>query len=257
MRNALIADHDQTDREVVAIGTDYPPQHVLPMHHHRRAQLLYGVTGVMQVRTPMGQWVVPPQRAVWLPAGVAHEVRMSGVSTRSLYIEPAAVAAEAFQTCRVLAVSPLLRQLLVAAVDVPLRYEREGRDGVLMQLLLLELAQMATLPFHVPLPPLDGPLLRWCQAFMKAPSLGSRPEDAAVELCVSVRTLGRMFQEQVGLSFAHWRERVCVVVALARLSEGVAVTTVALDLGYGSSAAFTTMFKRVLGQLPSTFSAKD
>lgn len=253
MKNALIADYDQVDRDIVAIGTDYPVQHHLPAHQHRRAQLLYGVTGVMQVSTPVGQWVVPPQRAVWLPPGMVHEVSMSGVNTRSLYVAPAAVTAPAFATCRVLAVTPLLRQLLLAAVEMPLWYDLAGRDGALAQLLLWEIAQMVTLPLHVPLPAVDGSLLRWCQSFMQAPNLKCSPQQVAAELCVSVRTLGRLFDHQLGMSFASWRERVCVVVALARLAEGVAVTTIALDLGYGSSAAFTTMFKRVLGQVPSSF----
>ncbi len=253
MRNARIADHDETDRAIVAIGTDYPPVHVLPAHQHRRAQLLYGVTGVMQVLTPVGQWVVPPQQAVWLPSGMVHEVRMQGVSTRSLYVAPEAVVAPWFQHCRVLAVSPLLRQLLVEAVDLPRLYDEAGRDGALMALLLLELAQMPTLPLHLPLPATQGLLLRWCQAFAQAPSVAVGPEQAAAALHMSVRTLGRLFQAELGLSFAHWRERACVVAALARLAEGVAVTRIAMDLGYGSSAAFTTMFKRVVGQVPSAW----
>ncbi|PBD24668.1 AraC family transcriptional regulator, partial [Pseudomonas aeruginosa] len=88
MRNASIEQYDATPRAVVAMGTDYPDGYLLPRHRHRRAQLLYGASGVMQVRTGDAGWVVPPQRAVWIPPGVEHEVRMLGVSTRSLYIEP-------------------------------------------------------------------------------------------------------------------------------------------------------------------------
>lgn len=91
MRNVSINLLDDTPRVVVAIGTDYSHGHLLPFHTHRRTQLLYGATGVMQVSTHDGNWVVPPQRAVWIPPGVAHEVVMLGVSTRSLYIEPGAV----------------------------------------------------------------------------------------------------------------------------------------------------------------------
>ena len=91
MRNVSIDLLDHTPRPVVAIGTDYSHGHLLPRHTHRRAQLLYGATGVMQVSTHDGSWVVPPQRAVWIPPGVAHEVLMLGVSTRSVYIEPGAV----------------------------------------------------------------------------------------------------------------------------------------------------------------------
>jgi quercetin dioxygenase-like cupin family protein len=82
---------DATDRPVLAIGTDYPPGTLLHTHSHRRAQFLYGATGVMEVGTDDGAWVVPPQRGVWIPAGKPHRVRMLGVSTRSLYIEPRAV----------------------------------------------------------------------------------------------------------------------------------------------------------------------
>ena len=90
MRNTHIDLHDALDRALVAIGNDYPAGHLLDAHAHRRAQLLYGATGVMLVLSEDGGWVVPPQRAVWIPAGVTHQVRMLGVSTRSAYIEPGA-----------------------------------------------------------------------------------------------------------------------------------------------------------------------
>ena len=83
MRNTHIDLHDALDRALVAIGNDYPAGHLLDAHAHRRAQLLYGATGVMLVLSEDGGWVVPPQRAVWIPAGVTHQVRMLGVSTRS------------------------------------------------------------------------------------------------------------------------------------------------------------------------------
>ncbi len=130
MRNIAIDSLDHTPRSVIAIGTDYPPDYLLPLHSHRRAQLLYGATGVMQVFTRQGNWVVPPQRAVWIPPQVAHEVRMMGVSTRSLYIEPDALIAPIAEVCQVVSVTPLMRQLLMAAVDMPLVYQQEGRMGL-------------------------------------------------------------------------------------------------------------------------------
>ena len=95
MRNTHIDLHDALDRALVAIGNDYPAGHLLDAHAHRRAQLLYGATGVMLVLSEDGGWVVLPQRAVWIPAGVTHQVRMLGVSTRSAYIEPGAARADA------------------------------------------------------------------------------------------------------------------------------------------------------------------
>lgn len=250
MRNVSINLLDATPRSVVAIGTDYSYGQVLPLHTHRRAQLLYGATGVMQVSTHDGNWVVPPQRAVWIPAGIAHEVLMLGVSTRSLYIESGAV--DLGDRCQVISVSPLMRHLLMAAVEVPLTYDEAGRDGVLIDLLLHELARSAHLPLHIPLPG-EGRLLGLCQTFLQQPNIHQSPQQWADQLHISLRTFNRLFRQETGLSFSQWRQQACVVLALARLAEGTPVTRIAVDFGYDSPAAFSTMFRRVLGQAPSVW----
>ena len=250
MRNVSINLLDDTPRSVVAVGTDYSHGHMLPRHTHRRAQLLYGATGVMQVSTHDGNWVVPPQRAVWIPAGVAHEVLMLGVSTRSLYIEPGTVDLGA--RCQVISVSPLMRHLLMEAVEIPLVYDEAGRDGALIDLLLHELARSAHLPLHIPLP-VDARLLGLCRAFLRQPNAHQSPQQWADQLHISLRTFNRLFRQQTALSFSQWRQRACVVLALARLASGTAVTRIALDFGYDSPAAFSTMFRRLLGQPPSVW----
>jgi AraC-like DNA-binding protein len=250
MRNISINQLDDTPRTVVAIGTDYSHGHLLPFHTHRRAQLLYGATGVMQVSTQNGNWVVPPQRAVWIPPGVAHEVLMLGVSTRSVYIEPGKV--DLGSDCQVLNATPLLRHLLMEAVDVPLTYDEYGRDGVLINLLLHELTRSAPLPLHIPMPA-EGKLLSLCQTFLNMPNTHQSPQYWADQLHISLRTFNRLFRQQTGLSFRQWRQQACVVQALARLAAGEAVTRIALDFGYESPAAFSTMFRRVLGQAPSVW----
>lgn len=251
MRNSHIDLHDRLDRAVVAIGNDYPPGHLLPAHTHRRAQLLYGATGVMHVVTRDGNWVVPPQRAVWIPAGVAHQVRMQDVSTRSAYIEPGAARAGS-AACEVVEVSPLLRQLLLAAVDMPADYDPAGRDGALAALLLHEVTRAPVLPLHIPLPR-DKRLAPLCRAFIAAPDVRQSPEAWAGRLHMSPRTFSRHFRHQTGMAFSAWRQRACVVLALARLAAGTPVTAIALDFGYQSPAAFSTMFKRVLGSPPTGY----
>ncbi|MDI3271343.1 AraC family transcriptional regulator [Pseudomonas sp. MDT1-16] len=250
MRNVSIDLLDHTPRPVVAIGTDYSHGHSLPRHTHRRAQLLYGATGVMQVSTHDGNWVVPPQRAVWIPPGVAHEVLMLGVSTRSVYIEPAVV--DLGDRCQVISVSPLMRHLLMEAVEIPLEYDERGRDGTLIGLLLHELGRSTHLPLHIPLP-VDARLLALCRGFVQRPDAHQSPQQWADQLHISLRTFNRLFRQQTGLSFSQWRQRACVVLALARLVVGEPVTRIALDFGYDSPAAFSTMFRRVLGQAPSVW----
>ncbi|NBF08628.1 AraC family transcriptional regulator [Pseudomonas sp. Fl4BN1] len=251
MRNISIEQLDQTPRPVLSIGTDYADGQRLPRHRHRRAQLLYGATGVMQVSTDQGNWVVPPQRAVWIPPGVEHEVLMLGVSTRSLYIEPAAAPLDN-SSCQVINISPLLRQLLLESVEMPLEYDPDGRDGLLVNLMLYEVQRCPALPLHIPLPA-DGRLLALCQAFLAQPDIHQPPTHWAGQLHVSLRTFNRWFRQQTGMSFVQWRQQACVIQALARLAAAEPVTRIALELGYDSPGAFSTMFRRVLGQSPTSY----
>lgn len=251
MRNVHIDKLDQVPRKVIAIGTDYPKGLVLPWHKHRRAQFLYGGTGVMHVFTHSGSWVVPPQRAVWIPPLQEHKVVMVGVSTRSLYIEPESSPVSQ-HACHVLKVSSLMRELLMEAIDIPLLYDEERRDGVLIRLLLSEIARSPELPFFIPLPK-EKRLSEQCHMFLEAPDIHHSPENWAQRLHVSIRTFSRLFRNETGMSFMQWKQQVCVVLALAKLTEGESVTSIALEFGYEGTSAFSAMFRRLLGQAPSEF----
>jgi AraC-like DNA-binding protein len=245
-------EHDAVDRPVLAIGNEYPPSFELETHQHRRGQLLYAASGVVAVSTPQGAWVAPPERAVWIPGGTPHSVRMVGaVSTRSVLIEPG-VCSSLGTACRVLEVSPLLRSLLVAAATLPIEYELEGRDALIIELLLAELTRAPVIPIAVPFPISLG-LVRKCHAFLESPTPHDTITDWAGELDLSRRSFTRSFRRETGMSFAEWRQQACLLIALPRLAAGEAVTTIALDLGYESPAAFATMFKRHLGLSPSQY----
>lgn len=252
MRNIRIEEVDQIDRDVVALGNDYDRGFILPQHKHRRAQLLYGATGLMYVTTGDGEWIVPPQHAVWIPSETMHAVKFAGVTTRSLYIEPDCAAASVkHRRCEVISVSPLLRQLLLEAVDLPPLYD-SARDRVLMKLILLELAAMPVREFDIPLPQ-HPDLLALCQSFLLSPSIHEPAERWSSTLFMSASTFRRHFLQQTGMSFSAWRQRACVVSALAWLITGKSVNEVALTLGYDNASSFTTMFRRVTGQPPSCY----
>lgn len=242
---------DGLDRDVLAIGTDYPPEHRLPWHRHRRAQLLYGATGVMRVDTEDGSWTVPTERAVLIPPGARHQVLMRGVSTRSLYLEPAAVPWFPGR-CQVADVSSLLRELLLAAVDIEPEYPRHGRDAALIELILHEITALTPLPFDLPLP--REPRLRaMCLRFHRAPDVHTPIARWAAALGVSERTLNRLFRAETGLTFQRWRQRACALHAIGLLATGMPVATVATTVGYDNPAAFAVMFRRETGTPPSTF----
>lgn len=251
MHNIPLDSVDAVARPLLAIGTDYPPGTLLDFHTHRRAQVLYGMTGLMEVETDDGTWVIPPYSGVWIPAGKRHRVRMQGVSTRSLYIEPDAVPRTG-SYCEVLVVTPLLHQLLLASLAMPALYDERGRDGVLAQLLLHEVRLAQAMPLFAPIPR-DEQLARLCTAFLKAPSIQTPPQAWAQQLHKSLRTFARMFRQQTGLAFGAWRQQACLLAALSRLSSGQSVTQIALDLGYESPSAFSTMFRKRLGRAPTDF----
>ena len=115
MDASQVFDHDESiPRDVIAIGHDYPASFELDRHHHLRNQLLYAEKGVVAVSTSQGAWTAPPERAVWIPAGVPHSVRMVGqVSTRSVLIA-AEVSPDFGDRCRVVAVELERRRIVVA-----------------------------------------------------------------------------------------------------------------------------------------------
>lgn len=245
-------DHEDVPRAVVGLGNDFPASFEVAPHRHKRGQLLYAASGVVAVSTPEGAWVAPPERAVWIPAGTQHAVRMVGaVQTRSALIWPA-VCPSLEGGCRVIAVSPLLRQLLITAADLPLEYDEEGRDGLVMQLLVAEIVQAPIIPLVVPFPTHPA-LAERCHFFLEHPHAGDMIDRWADAMAMNRRSFTRLFRRETGMSFAEWRQQACLSVALPRLAAGEPVTSIALDLGYDSPASFSTMFKRVLGVTPSRY----
>lgn len=245
-------DYEDVARPVVGIGNDYPRSFELAEHRHRRGQVLYAASGVVAVSTPHGAWVAPPERAVWIPGGTPHAVRMVGaVQTRSVLIEPTACPTLA-QSCRVIGVSPLLRQLLVSAAEVPIEYDEEGPDGLVMKLLVTEIDRAPVIPIVVPFPHHPALAAR-CHAFLERPRATATIDQWADALAMNRRRFTRLFRRETGMSFAEWREQACLSVALPKLAAGEPITAIALDLGYGGAANFSTMFKRSLGVPPSRY----
>ena len=239
-------------RPVVALANDLPPAHEIDWHSHPRFQLVYAARGVMKVDTREATWVVPPQRAVWMPPATAHRLTASGkVELRSLYIRPEAARGMPSR-CEVLEVTPLLRELILRATELPLEYDERGPAGRIMRLLLDELASLARLPYHLPMPK-AAPLASICHGLVQAPGEDVTLADLAARERLSARTLARHFRRHTGMSFAEWRRRARLLRALGWIAEGRTILEVALELGYDSPSAFSAMFRRELGAPPSAF----
>jgi AraC-like DNA-binding protein len=242
-------DYQHVPRPVAGLADEYPADHVDPRHSHARAQLIYASRGVMSVTTDAGSYVVPPERALWVPAGVAHEVYCRGaVSVRTLYVDTRGLP-ELPDRCRVLEVSTLLRELLIEATCIPIEYDEAGRDGRVMTLLLDEIRSMPAAPLHIPMPQNEH-LAGVCRAILADPALQDTLDEWASQARMGRRTFTRSFRKETGMSFAAWRQHVRLMEALSRLAVGQRVTQVAFDVGYNSSSAFTAMFRRTFGCAP-------
>jgi AraC-like DNA-binding protein len=197
---------------------------------------------------------VPPSRALWVPAHTVHEIQMYGVvQMHSLYMNEAA-GAHMPSSCVVLNVTPLLRELVVRAVALPDTYDEEGDDGLLMRLLIAEIRRLPACALNLPLPE-SADLTQLCERILTDLSAKRRCDFDANDMNTSARTLYRRFLRETGITFARWKQQARLLESIRRLADGMPVTTVALDLGYESASAFSTMFRRSLGSAPRTFAA--
>jgi len=255
MQNDLTKKHldfHDTDRAMAAMEVNYPDGASTGIHAHPRGQLLYAIEGVMIVRSAIGSWVVPPNRALWLAAQLEHEVKMSGeVKIRTVFIDAEAVRRVPEKSC-VIEVSPLLRELIVAAVQIPLDYQEGGRDDRLMRLLVDEVRESDVLPLHLPVPR-DARIRMICERLGDQPADASTVEQWAQRLKVATKTIHRLFAKETGMSFAQWRQQARLLFALRRIASGKRIIDVAYDCGYASQSAFTAMFRKHFGIPPSAF----
>jgi AraC-like DNA-binding protein len=252
MRSTNREDFQIVPRPIGAMAKDFPDRFFIAPHAHPRHQLIHASSGVMRISTPHGAFVVPPHRAVWMPADVVHDVRMAGaVAMRTLYVERDAIAAPA-QECCVVAVSPLLRELILRASAMPLLYDEHGAEGRVIALVLDELRVLPVLPLNLPMPR-DPRLLKICSGILDDPANPLTLPGWGRRVGASSRTLARGFLRETGLTFGRWRQQARLLEALSRLAQRQDVTTIALDLGYESPSAFTSMFRRALGRTPSSY----
>ncbi len=238
---------------VIARSRECPADHIIDWHTHERAQLLYAVLGVMRVTTMQGVWVVPPMRAVWIPPGISHHVKAQGtpLSLRSLYI--ATDAREHLpDVCCVVTASPLLRELILATMDMEPNPLPDSADGRLIQVLLDQIEGLPIAPLYLPMTE-QRKIRKIIDTLLLDPSDTRTLDDWAGELGASKRTLARLFMRETDMTFGQWRQQAKLLAALAHLARGESVTDVAFDLGYASQSAFIAMFRRALGKTPGRY----
>ena len=249
------ADYQNVARPVAAMAKRFRHGTELEPHTHRRDQLLYAIEGIMRIRTDTDLWIVPPDRAVYVPRRTAHSVSMQGrVEMRTLYIASDAGTSLPHDVA-ILDVSDLLGALIVALFDEPVEYDPAGRGGMLAALILYELAHSRRSRASIPMPQ-DQRLAQLCGALLENPARHETLDQWADLVGASPRTIARLFKAELGLPFAAWRQRVRFHSAMEALSRGERITSVAHRSGYSNASAFTAAFRRAYGFPPSHFPGK-
>lgn len=226
-------------------------------HDHDANQLIAPGLGVLQVATPAGTWIVPPHRAVWIPAGVPHAHQAHGPSELRTLRFAAAVNPLHLDRPTVLSVTPLLREVVAVLTDAPDVPERDrpltaDQRANLERVALDQLQRLDALPLGLPTP--VDPRLRAVARLLTA-----RPGDdrtlAALgkEVGAADRTLSRLFRAETGMSFPQWRAQLRLHHSLKLLAVGTSVTRVAVECGYATPSAFIEAFRTTFGTTPGAY----
>jgi AraC-like DNA-binding protein len=204
------------------------------------------------VRTSVGSWVVPTHRAVWIPAGILHTITMSGVvAMRTLYFRPRLVR-DLPRECCVVNVSPLLKELILHACTLGTLKRRIQLQGHLIDVIVDQLEAIQMVPLQLSNPS-DPRALRVAAVLLADPSDGRSLTLLCKVAGASKRTVERLFQEDVCLSFGKWRQQLRLMQAMRLLAEGAKVTHAAMEAGYSTPSAFISMFRKSLGTTPARF----
>ncbi|MEO3711951.1 AraC family transcriptional regulator [Roseateles flavus] len=241
-------------------------------HQHEWAQLSVSMVGAVRVQAEGPQrshsYLVPPSRAVWIPPHTVHAVSaVERADMRALYVHESALAQlglaggpQAWAQCRVLEVTPLMRELLQALATEPDSLPGhspqhpldQAREQALCQLLIDELRRARSLRLGLSLPH-DKRLRHLCETMMAEPARHADIDGWATECGASARTLSRLFREELGTSFSQWRQQLQLAHALQLAAQKKPMNLIAAELGYASASAFSAMVTRAVGMPPSRF----
>ncbi|MFN4011342.1 MAG: AraC family transcriptional regulator [Pannonibacter sp.] len=250
-----VFDPDLTDRPAVARQLDFADHEAeVPMHAHRKGQLILALHGAVTCTADNEIWIVPPNCAVWIPGGVPHSARATANARLNyLFVEPG--AAKLPEDCCTLSISPMIREMVDRLAHEPADYPSDGHAARLARVALDELVEMPRERFNLPISS-NLRIRAIADALTVEPSDRSTSAEWAKRLAMSERSLARLMIRETGLTFGRWRQQLHLVVALRELASGATVQTVAAELGYDSVNAFITMFKKALGSTPAQYFAQ-
>jgi AraC-like DNA-binding protein len=218
-------------------------------HRHPGHQLIYVSTGLLVAQTSAGSWVASRDRAIWMPAMTWHEHRAYGAAVIHTLGFDAGVPPLRSESPAIVAVTALLRELMVALTDPATPEPEVDRLRAVLRDRLHRSAQEP-----ISLPAARDPRLSCACALaledLRTPMPLSVLADAAL---TTERTLSRLFRKETGMSYPQWRAQARAIHAMILLAQGESVTDTASLCGWSTPSAFIDSFRRAMGQTPGEY----
>jgi AraC-like DNA-binding protein len=225
-------------------------------HQHPEGQLIYIVTGRLQIRTEVGAWLLPPRRAIWIPPNLMHTGDLRGVKTWSHILLPPRRCRLLPDQPQVLAVGPLLEALIQRIVPWDHTVARTPEEARAVSVLIDEIRAAKQEPLHLPIPD-DKRLLKMVNIVLNDLSRAHSLEALSSMAGLSARTARRLFSASLGVTLSEWRQQALLLRAIDLLSQGESVSAVADALGYASPSNFIAMFRVAFGVTPGRYVRTD
>lgn len=219
-----------------------------PTHAHPSHQLAWASRGVLTMGAADQTWVLPRARALWIPAGVSHDVLASGSTNMiSLYFDPTTCPIELTEPT-VIDTSGLLGHLIEHLTTDLEPAARARCEAVVFDIV----SPLPAASLHVPMPA-DDRARRVADLIVANPADQRTLTQWGRTVGASGRTLARAIQHDTGMTFATWRTHLRIAAALTRLATGSPVNQVASEVGYATPSAFVAAFRRTIGATPGHY----
>lgn len=226
-------------------------------HVHEFAQFHFARKGNMRLETADNCWIVPSHYGIWIPAFMEHSVwAMDDVFLESLDIDTELLD-NTISMCQAVAISDVAKELIHhASATIPELYDEHGQDGKLVSVLLDIIFNLPQVDFVLPWPK-NPALNEMCRNILESPGAKHYIEMWSAKVGMSTRNFSRKFKTETGLSFNLWKQKMRIFESVIMLKQNKSVTTIALEMGYSSTAAFSYSFKTILGMPPTEYSGQS
>lgn len=225
-------------------------------HTHNRGHLFCVETGLIQVLTHNGTWILPPYRAAWIPPNTEHAIQIcSATNGWSLYLTPD-ICAQLPKTPCVIGINELIKALIMRTISWEKADDLSPEEINILRVILDEIKRSPHESLHLPMPK-DNRLKLITNTILNEPDSMQSIEQLAAIGSISARTMRRLIQIETGMSFGQWRQQAQLIHALEMLAQGMSVMDTAYALGYSTPSSFIAMFKRAFGDSPAHYFTKN